>query len=168
MTPDSSLAGEAARQLLQALNPADSLALLDLLPMGLLLMDSQDGRLMHLNREAERLLSLRGAAVLGQPLGQGVDPALAELCAPARWQTLREGRRGAREDLRVQTPFGSRWLQVQRLLLPLVGQRRTLAVLVLQDANARRQLERALQESDTRFREVTDAVSECLFVTNAE
>ncbi len=168
MTPDSSLAGEVARQLLQALNPADSLALLDLLPMGLLLMDSQDGRLMHLNREAERLLSLRGAAVLGQPLGQGVDPALAELCAPARWQTLREGRRGAREDLRVQTPFGSRWLQVQRLLLPLAGQRRTLAVLVLQDANARRQLERALQESDTRFREVTDAVSECLFVTNAE
>jgi len=168
MASDSSLAGETARQLLQALNPADSLALLDLLPLGLLLMDSQDGRLLHLNREAERLLSLRSAAVLGQPLGQGVDPALAELCAPARWQTLREGRRGAREDLRVQTPFGPRWLQVQRLLLPLAGQRRTLAVLVLQDANARRQLERALQESDTRFREVTDAVSECLFVTNAE
>ncbi|MGM9512675.1 ATP-binding protein [Roseateles sp. DB2] len=168
MTPDSTLAGEAARQLLQALSPGDSLALLDLLPLGLVLMDSQDGRLMHLNREAERLLSLRGATVLGQPLGQGVDPALAELCAPARWQTLREGRRGAREDLRVQTPFGPRWLQVQRLLMPLAGQRRTLAVLMLQDANARRQLERALQESDTRFREVTDAVSECLFVTNAE
>ena len=168
MVSDASLAGEAARQILLALNPGDSLALLDLLPLGLLLMDSQDGRVMHLNREAERLLSLRSNAVLGQALGQGVDPALAELCAPARWQTLREGRRGAREDLRVQTPFGPRWLQVQRLLLPLAGQRRTLAVLVLQDANARRQLERALQESDTRFREVTDAVSECLFVTNAE
>ncbi len=168
MTPDASLAAETARQLLQALSTGDSLALLDLLPLGLLLMDSQDGRLMHLNREAERLLSVRGAALLGRPLGHGVDPALAELCAPARWQALREGRRGAREDLRVQTPFGPRWLQVQRLLMPLAGQRRTLAVLVLQDANARRQLERALQESDTRFREVTDAVSECLFVTNAE
>ncbi len=168
MTPDASLAAETARQLLQALSPGDSLALLDLLPLGLLLMDSQDGRLMHLNREAERLLSVRGATLLGRPLGQGVDPALAELCAPARWQALREGRRSAREDLRVQTPFGPRWLQVQRLLMPLAGQRRTLALLVLQDANARRQLERALQESDTRFREVTDAVSECLFVTNAE
>ena len=168
MTPDASLAAETARQLLQALSPGDSLALLDLLPLGLLLMDSQDGRLLHLNREAERLLSVRGATLLGRPLSQGVDPALAELCAPARWQALREGRRSAREDLRVQTPFGPRWLQVQRLLMPLTGQRRTLALLVLQDANARRQLERALQESDTRFREVTDAVSECLFVTNAE
>ncbi|HLO96081.1 MAG TPA: PAS domain-containing protein, partial [Burkholderiaceae bacterium] len=62
MTSESSLASEAARQLLQALNPADSLALLDLLPLGLLLMDSQDGRLLHLNREAERLLSLRDSA----------------------------------------------------------------------------------------------------------
>ncbi len=168
MTPDASLTGDAARQLLQSMNTGDALALVDLLPMGVLLMDSQDGSVLHLNREAERLLSVRGPALVGQVLGSGVDPALAELCTPARWQALREGRRGAREDLRVQTPFGPRWLQVQRLLMPLAGQRRTLALLVLQDANARRQLERALQESDTRFREVTDAVSECLFVTNAE
>lgn len=168
MTPDASLSGDAARQLLQSLGAGDVLGLLDHLPLGVVVMDSQDGSVLHLNREAERLLSVRAPSQIGQPLGPGVDAALAELCAPARWQALREGRRGAREDLRVQTPFGPRWLQVQRLLMPLAGQRRTLALLVLQDANARRQLERALQESDTRFREVTDAVSECLFVTNAD
>ena len=51
-------AGETMRQLLQSLGSGDTFALLDLLPIGLLLMDSQDGCVVHLNREAERLLSV--------------------------------------------------------------------------------------------------------------
>lgn len=168
MTTDGVHAGETVRQLLQSFGSGDALALLDLLPIGLLLLDSEDGGVMHLNREAERLLSVRSSSLLGHPVGAAVDPALAELCDPTRWQSLREGRHSAREDLQVQTPFGPRWLQVQRLLMPLGAQRRPLAILVLQDAQARRQLERALRESDTRFREVTDAVSECLFVTSVD
>ena len=75
MTPDASLSGDAARQLLQSLSAGDVFGLLDLLPLGVLVMDSQDGSVLHLNREAERLLSVRAPSQIGQPLGPGVDAA---------------------------------------------------------------------------------------------
>ncbi|MDT8999321.1 ATP-binding protein [Paucibacter sp. APW11] len=146
----------------------DLQALIDQLPHGVLLMDSHSGRLLLLNREAERLLVQRRAQLIGRNAADALEPGLAALCTSARWRALEHGRRSAREDLRLPSPFGPRWLHVQRSLLPWSGLRRPLGLLSLQDANGRRQLERALQESDTRFREVTESVRECLFVTTPQ
>ncbi|MEJ5999987.1 hybrid sensor histidine kinase/response regulator [Paucibacter soli] len=140
-------------------------AIADQLPLGVLVIETSVARILHLNREAERLLVLRRAQVLGHAASQHLDPALAELCQPARWRQLEGARQAGREDLRLQTAFGLRWLQVQRSLVSWTGARRAVGLISLQDASAKRQLERALQESDTRFREVTDSVRECLFVT---
>lgn len=140
-------------------------AIADHLPMGVLVIETSVGRILHLNREAERLLVLRRSQVQGRSAAKALDPVLAELCTPARWRMLEGARQASREDVRLQTPFGQRWLQLQRSLVTWPGARRPVGLISLQDASAKRQLERALQESDTRFREVTDSVSECLFVT---
>ena len=140
--------------------------LTDQLPLGLLVMETTQGRLLHLNREAERMLGLRRGQLLGKPAGQHLPAALAALSQPARWRALETGRHAAREGLWLATPVGPRWLQLQRSLIKWSGLRRPAGVISLQDASPQRQLERALQESDARFREVTEAVSECLFVTN--
>jgi len=144
---------------------ADVQSLTDQLPLGLLVMDTAHGRLLHLNREAERLLGLRRSQLLGRPAGEHLPAPLATLCQPARWRALETSRHASREGLWLSTPVGPRWLQLQRSLIAWSGLRRPAGVLSLQDHSQQRQLERALQESDARFREVTEAVSECLFVT---
>jgi PAS domain S-box-containing protein len=146
----------------------DVQALTDPLPLGLLVLETGQTRLLHVNREAERLLGLRRQQLLGRHASQCLPPALAALCEPPRWQALEAGRHAPREGLSLSTPLGQRWVQVQRSLIAWTGLRRPAGVLSLQDGSQQRQLERALQESDTRFREVTDAVSECLFVTTPE
>ncbi|MCU7376574.1 response regulator [Paucibacter sp. O1-1] len=152
-----------------ALLPAgDVQALTDQLPIGLLVLETGQGRLLHINREAERLLGLRRGQVLGRPAAQALPAALAELCQAMRWRALENGHHAPREGLRLNTPLGPRWLQLQRSLIAWSGLRRPAGVLSLQDGSQQRQLERALQESDTRFREVTEAVSECLFVTTPD
>jgi len=161
-SPDEEPAGHAPA-LLRASPEIQAIA--DQLPLGVLVIETSVARILHLNREAERLLVLRRAQVLGHAASQHLDPALAELCQPARWRQLEGARQAGREDLRLQTAFGLRWLQVQRSLVSWAGARRPVGLISLQDASAKRQLERALQESDTRFREVTDSVRECLFVT---
>jgi PAS domain S-box-containing protein len=147
---------------------ADVQALTDQLPLGLLVLETGQTRLLHVNREAERLLGLRRHQLLGRHACECLPSALAALCEPPRWLALESGRHAPREGLSLSTPLGPRWLQVQRSLIAWTGLRRPAGVLSLQDCSQQRQLERALQESDTRFREVTDAVSECLFVTTPE
>ncbi|HEX2012754.1 MAG TPA: histidine kinase dimerization/phospho-acceptor domain-containing protein, partial [Roseateles sp.] len=147
------------------LSAGDVQSLTDQLPMALLVMDTAHARLLHLNREAERLLGLRRGQLLGCDASELLPGPLAALCQPARWRALETGRHAAREGLWLPTPLGQRWLLLQRSLIAWSGLRRPAGVLTLQDGSAQRQLERALQESDTRFREVTEAVSECLFVT---
>ncbi|MDM4764529.1 PAS domain-containing hybrid sensor histidine kinase/response regulator [Pelomonas sp. SE-A7] len=156
---------EALPQLPASLGLADLQLLADQLPLGVLLIDTQQARLLHLNREAERLLGLRRQQALGQTVQAVLDPALAALCEPARWLALAQGRRGAREELSIG---GHLSVQVQRSVLAWSGLRRPVGMLSLADLGSKRQLERALRESDTRFREVTDAVRECLFVTTPE
>jgi PAS domain S-box-containing protein len=146
----------------------DVQALTDQLPLGLLVLETGQARLLHVNREAERLLGLRRQQLLGRHASQCLPAALAALCEPPGWQALEAGRHAPREGLSLSTPLGQRWLQVQRSLIAWTGLRRPAGLLSLQDGSQLRQLERALQESDTRFREVTDAVSECLFVTTPE
>lgn len=159
---------EALPQLPTSLSLADLQLLADQLPLGLLLIDTTQARLLHLNREAERLLGLRKPQALGRTMAQLLEPALAALCQPARWLALTHGRRSAREELSLNTPSGSRSLQLQRSVLAWSGLRKPVGMLTLADLGPKRQLERALRESDTRFREVTDAVRECLFVTTPE
>ena len=141
----------------------------DQLPLGMLVMDSGQGRLLHVNAEAERLLGLRRSQLLGQAAGEVLPSALAALCLPPRWRALENSsRHAAREALWLPNAKGPRWVQLQRSLIPWRGLRRPAGMLTLSDHSAQRQLERALQESDTRFREVTEAVSECLFVTTPD
>ncbi|MDN3919801.1 hybrid sensor histidine kinase/response regulator [Roseateles violae] len=136
----------------------------DALPLGIALLDLGSGQLLHLNREAERLLALPAAAApLPQPLQQALPPELLRACAAERWQALAGQRAPARQMLALAGRHGQRWLQLQLSLLP-----NRIGLLCLQDAGAEQQLQRALQESDTRFREVTEAVRECLFVTTPQ
>jgi PAS domain S-box-containing protein len=167
-THDQEEGGDASPGWPALLAAADVQALSDQLPLGLLVMDTAQGRLLHLNQEAERLLGLRRAQLLGGNAAEQLPGPLAALCQPARWRALETGRHAAREGLWLNTPLGPRWLQLQRSLIKWAGLRRPAGVLSLQDGSAQRQLERALQESDTRFREVTEAVSECLFVTTPD
>ena len=135
----------------------------DALPLGFVLLDPATGVIRHINAEAGRLLRLRRVEVLDQPAHAHFPPELTAACSPARWRSLRGARTPARLSLAVTTRAGSIWLKVHLSLLP-----DGTGMLSLQDAGAERQLERALQESDTRFREVTEAVSECLFVTTPQ
>ncbi len=160
--------GDGAGQAAAAPAASDLLALSEELPLALLVVDSAQGRLLHLNRETERLLGQRRALLLGRSAAEVLPPALAALCLPPRWRALEGARHAAREALWLPTPLGPRWMQLQRSLIPWGGLRRPAGVLSLSDGSAQRQLERALQESDTRFREVTEAVSECLFVTTPD
>ncbi|QPF73140.1 response regulator [Roseateles sp. DAIF2] len=146
----------------------DVQSLTDQLPVALLVMETSQTRLLHVNAEAERLLGQRRAQLLGRAAGELLPAALAALCQPPRWRALETGRHAAREGLWLATPLGQRWLTLQRSLVRWSGLRRPVGVVTLQDGSAQRQLERALQESDTRFREVTEAVSECLFVTTPD
>lgn len=165
---DTSEGPEALPQLPASLSLADLQLLADQLPLGQLLIDTAQARVLHLNREAERLLGLRRPQVLGRTVAQALEPALAALCQPARWLALAHGRRSAREELTLATPAGNRNLLLQRSVLAWSGLRKPVGMLTLSDLGPKRQLERALRESDTRFREVTDAVRECLFVTTPE
>lgn len=158
----------AATQLAALPGAADLQALSDQLPLALLVLDSGQARLLHANREAERLLGQRRALLLGRLASEVLPAPLAALCQPARWRALEGARHAAREALWVPSPQGPRWMQLQRSLIPWGGLGRQAGVLSLMDGSAQRQLERALQESDTRFREVTEAVSECLFVTTPD
>ena len=140
----------------------------DALPLGVLLLDTRDGALLHLNSEAERLLGLARASALNTPAHLCFPPELASVCDSKRWTALGGARAPVRQTLALATRHGRRWLKVQQSLLPLRPGRAPTGLLIVHDASAERQLERALQESDRRFREVTEAVSECLFVTNPQ
>jgi PAS domain S-box-containing protein len=166
--PPPELEAEAVPGWPPLLAAADVQGLTDQLPHGLLVMETGQTRLLHINREAERLLGLRRDRLLGRTASEHLPAALAALCQLPRWRALEAGRPATREGLLLQTPLGPRWVQVQRSLIAWSGLRRPAGVLTLQDDNQRRQLERALQESDARFREVTEAVSECLFVTTPD
>ncbi len=178
-SPTGETAGDPLPALPGSLTAADLRALTDSLPLGLIVMETVQSRVLHLNHEAERLTGLRRAQLLGQPATEQLGEALAALCQPARWRLLADSAAHAsgatsaahastvRETLLLPTPLGPRWLQLQRSLIAWSGLRRPAGLLSLQDVSAQRQLERALQESDARFREVTEAVRECLFVTTA-
>ena len=165
MSPSDTLASAAS----SVPNAALSAALWtgDVLPLGVLLIDPQRSIVRHLNGEAKRLLGLPRAGALNTPASQCLPAELAATCTAARWQALRGSRTPARQTLALATRHGQRWLKIQLSLLPPADAHEApTGLLTLQDASAERQLERALQESDLRFREVTEAVSECLFVTN--
>jgi PAS domain S-box-containing protein len=165
MTED--LAGRIA----PALNRGAALLIGDALPLGIVLLDIASQELVHLNSEAERLLGLQRQQVLGRPAALTFPPELAQACSSARLQALRSACAPARQTLALATRFGHRWLKLQLSLLaaePGVGGAPAMVLLTLQDASAEQQLQRALQESDARFREVTEAVSDCLFVTTPQ
>ncbi|MBT9456413.1 MAG: response regulator [Burkholderiaceae bacterium] len=130
----------------------------DGLPGALLVFDLDRGDLLHLNPAAERLL---GAGAARAPL----DPALGAWWSRQLLQDWSE-QAAAPEELRLDQDRAERWLQLQRQTLCLADPRMALGLVSLVDVTQRRQLERALQESDTRFREVTEAMCESLFVTN--
>jgi len=130
----------------------------DGLPGALLVFDLDQGDLLHLNLAAERLL---GA---GAP-GPALDPVLSAWWSRQLLQDWSE-QGSAPEELRLDQDRAERWLQLQRQALCLADPPMTLGLVSLVDVTQRRQLERALQESDTRFREVTEAMRESLFVTN--
>jgi PAS domain-containing protein len=152
--------------------PADHAAVLagmqvlwDGLPTALMVCDLDTRRLLHLNPAAERLLGLGREQLLAETPRQTLDPALAQWWQ--RQQTLDwPEQAGAPEELRLAQPAPERWLQLQRQQLALADPPLRLGLLSLVEVSQRRQLERALQESDTRFREVTEAMRESLFVTN--
>lgn len=151
--------------------PRDRVAALQIgaaLPLGLVLVDSASAEVLYLNREAERLLGLPSGQALGRPALQVLPAELESVCAPARWHALAQARTPQRQTLALTTRYGQRWLKLQLSLLPGTPADAPVGMLTLIDASAERQLERALQESDTRFREVTEAVSECLFVTTPQ
>jgi len=167
MSTPEELAGQVLPGLTPGLGRAASLLVADALPLGLVLLDISSSQLLHLNSEAERLLGLSRAQALQQPAHQCFPPELANACTAARWQSLRGARSPARQTLALATRHGRRWLKLSLSVLPGPGTQ-PLGLLALQDASTERQLENALQESDTRFREVTEAVRECLFVTTPQ
>jgi len=130
----------------------------DGLPGALLVFDLDQGDLLHLNIAAERLL---GAGAARAPL----EPMLSAWWSRQLLQDWSD-QAAAPEELRLDQDRAERWLQLQRQALCLADPRITLGLVSLVDVTQRRQLERALQESDTRFREVTEAMCESLFVTN--
>lgn len=152
-------------------SPRDRVAILqigDALPLGLVLVDGMSTEVLHLNREAERLLGLLPGQAVGRPASQALPAEFEAICAPARWQSLAQARAPQRQTLALTSRYGQRWLKLQLSLLPGPSAAGPVGLLSLIDASAERQLERALQESDNRFREVTEAVSECLFVTTPQ
>lgn len=156
--------------LVPGFNRADPLLIGDALPLGIVLIDIHTDQLLHINSEAERLLGLSRAQVLQQPAHQIFPTELAQACSPARWNTLLGTRIPAKQTLALATRYGQRWLKLRMTLVDHPAGQRThpTGLLTLADASAERQLERALQESDARFREVTEAVRECLFVTTPQ
>ncbi|CAN5295646.1 hypothetical protein BH11PSE10_BH11PSE10_05290 [soil metagenome] len=140
------------------------------LPLGMLLLDTRSGAVLQLNQEAERLLGLKRASLLNRPAAECFPAELARICTPARWAALAgsSSRSPTRQTLALATRHGQRWLKVQMSRLPPRDGAAPTGMLTLLDASAERQLERALRESDLRFREVTEAVSECLFVTTPQ
>ncbi len=153
----------------------------DVFPLGMILMDPRRGVVRHINGQARRLLGLPVDVAFNGPASLCLPAELAATCTAARWQALQGSHNTARQTLGLATRHGQRWLKIQMSLVPSshfgnstgnhsamasTGLLGLLGLVTLQDASAERQLERALQESDMRFREVTEAVSECLFVTN--
>nr|WP_316640367.1 response regulator [uncultured Roseateles sp.] len=130
----------------------------DGLPGALLVFDLDHGTLLHRNTAASRLLGM------GSPQAP-LDPALSAWRQRQQSQDWAE-QPAAPEELRLEQDRGERWLQLQRQALHLADPPMSLGLVSLIDVTPRRQLERALQESDTRFREVTEAMRESLFVTN--
>src|SRR6218665_3978169 len=167
MSTPEELAGQVLPGLTPGLGRPPPLLVADPLPLGRFLLDISTSQLLHLNSEAERLLGLSRAQALQQPAHQCFPPELANACTAARWQSLRGARSPARQTLALPARHGRRWLKLSLSVLPGPGTQ-PLGLLALQDASTERQLENALQESDTRFREVTEAVRECLFVTTPQ
>ncbi|HEY1092888.1 MAG TPA: ATP-binding protein [Burkholderiaceae bacterium] len=137
----------------------DLTAVLMHLPVGVLLVDPQSGQILRSNPEARRLLGWSGSDTTTSPSAE-ILPALAALLVPEHWRKLAAQQRGTREEVRLTLAGEPRWLQLECTRLSS-----DLGLLTLSDLSARHRLEGALRESDARFREVTDAVRECLFVT---
>ncbi|MFY8118670.1 MAG: PAS domain-containing protein, partial [Roseateles sp.] len=98
----------------------------------MLVMDSGQGHLLHVNAEAERLLGLHRSQLLGQAAGEVLPSALAALCQPPRWRALESSSRlAAREALWLPHAKGPRWVQLQRSLIPWSGLRRPAGMLTL-------------------------------------
>ena len=140
----------------------------DALPLGVILIDTESSTVLQLNGEALRLLGLTRSAVLDSTVARCFPAELASACTPERWQALARLCVPARRTVALTSRHGKRWLKVQMSLLPTSPGASQTGLLTLQDNSAERQLERALQESDSRFREVTEAVSECLLVTTPQ
>lgn len=140
-------------------------ALMEQMPVGLLVFDLPSLRIVHLNPHAETELGLARNELLGCTLatafGEGAaghDAAVIEraLAEPVTVET----------DVELAHGSGRRIINMRHVALRRPdGSPRWLIALV-RDVSAQRAAERDLQESDRRFREFAESMDDVLFVTN--
>lgn len=142
-------------------------ALMENLPVGLVVYDAAELRVMNVNAHAEQEFGIRRDDVRGKTVAGAFGRRVASL-------GLDSMRRALSEPITVESDFevgdgdALRHVNVRHVALRNADGTPRWLIALVRDITKERTAERDLQESERRFREFAESMDDVLFVTNPE
>ena len=140
-------------------------ALMEQMPVGLLVFDLPSLRIVHLNPHAVVELGLPRDAVLGRTLAEAFGEGAARVDRAAIDRAVQESIT-VEVDIELATEAGTRILSMRHVALRRTDGSPRWLIALARDVTTQRAAERDLHESERRFREFAESMDDVLFVTN--
>jgi PAS domain S-box-containing protein len=141
--------------------------LVDGLPVSLLVSDARDRSVVLLNRHAQLEFGLDGATSIGRPMEEVVGHMVMAMAAPPMQRAIATNEVVELEAV-VPLHRGDRLVNARLFALRDANGAPRQVACVASDITARRHEELELHESELRFRELVEAIDDCMFVTTLE
>jgi two-component system, sensor histidine kinase and response regulator len=133
------------------------------LPASLVVFAAADGRVLHLNRQAEQEFGLRRDAVLGRTSAEVFGPAVAQQVEPALRKAL-AGHTVVEEELALRIGEAERIVNARFLATWRADGTPEALVVIARDVSAERAAQLALEDSRLQWQAFAAAVDEGVFV----